>query len=78
MWIPAQTTAPPFATAPSATGTSSPVGAKMIAASSSSGGAPAPAHSAPSERANDCPSSSASRVNANARLPSQRASWTTM
>ena len=56
MWIPAQTTEPPFATAASAAGTSSPTGAKMIAASSSSGGAPAPAHSAPSSRANACAS----------------------
>ena len=38
MWIPAQTTTPPFATAASAAGTSAPTGAKMIAASSSSGG----------------------------------------
>src|ERR671936_1217509 len=40
MWMPAQTTLPPFATARSATGTSSPTGAKMIAASNSSGAAP--------------------------------------
>ena len=40
MWIPAQTTEPPFATAASAAGTSSPTGAKMIAASSSSGAGP--------------------------------------
>ena len=40
MWMPAQTTLPPFATAASAAGTSSPAGAKMIAASSSSGGVP--------------------------------------
>ena len=38
MWIPAQTTTPPFAVARSAAGTSAPTGAKMIAASSSSGG----------------------------------------
>ena len=40
MWIPAQTTVPPFATAASAAGTSSPAGAKMRAASSSSGAGP--------------------------------------
>jgi len=38
MWIPAQTTRPPFATARNACGTSAPTGAKMIAASSSTGG----------------------------------------
>src|SRR5262245_23836764 len=50
MWMPAQTTRPPLATARSATGTSAPTGAKMIAASSSSGGSVSepPAHSAPS------------------------------
>ena len=50
MWIPAHTTVPPFATAPSASGTSAPTGAKMIAASSSSGGvwSVSPAHTAPS------------------------------
>ena len=37
MWMPAQTTTPPRASARSAAGTSSPTGAKMIAASSSSG-----------------------------------------
>ena len=36
MWMPAQTTVPPGATARRATGTSSPAGAKMIAASSGS------------------------------------------
>ena len=77
MWIPAQTTEPPFSTARRATGTSSPTGAKMIAASSGSGGSSpdAPAHSAPSERANACPSASPSRVNANTRRPCQRATW---
>ncbi len=38
MWIPAQTTMPPGASARSAAGTSSPAVAKMIAASSGSGG----------------------------------------
>ena len=38
MWMPAHTTTPPFARARSAAGTSAPTGAKMIAASSSSGG----------------------------------------
>ena len=51
--MPAQTTDPPGASARSATGTSSPAGAKMIAASSCSGSWSAvPAHSAPSPRAN--------------------------
>ena len=40
MWMPAQTTVPPLALARSAAGTSAPTGAKMIAASSSSGGGP--------------------------------------
>ena len=40
MWMPAQTTVPPFATRRSAAGTSAPTGAKIIAASSSSGGGP--------------------------------------
>src|SRR6266511_2188464 len=78
MWIPAHTTVPPFATAASAAGTSSPAGAKMIAASSSSGGLPAPAHSAPSSRANACASTSRSRVTANTRRPSCRATCATM
>ena len=53
MWMPAQTTVAPLALARSAAGTSSPTGAKMIAASSGSGRriAEAPAHSAPSSRA---------------------------
>ena len=38
MWIPAHTTLPPLATRPSESGTSSPTGAKTMAASSSSGG----------------------------------------
>ena len=56
MWIPAQTTVPPFARTASAAGTSSPAGAKTIAASSSSGGRSSlpPAHSAPRLRANAC------------------------
>ena len=54
MWMPAHTTTPPFRTAASATGTSAPTGAKMIALSSSTGGLSSgpPAHSAPSSRAN--------------------------
>ena len=49
MWIPAHTTVPPGAVARSAAGTSSPAGAKMIAASSGSGPSAiaSPAHSAP-------------------------------
>jgi len=80
MWIPAQTTTPPLATAASAVGTSSPTGAKMIAASSSSGGAVpvSPAHSVPSSRANRCAASSPDRVKAKTRLPSWRATWATM
>ena len=80
MWMPAQTTVPPFAVARSAAGTCSPTGANRIAASSSSGAGPAasPAHSAPSSRANRCASSSPARVNANTRLPSCRATWQTM
>ena len=39
MWIPAQTTVPPRSTARRAAGTSSPAGAKRMAASSGSGGA---------------------------------------
>ena len=38
MWMPAQTTVPPRSTARSAAGTNGPTGAKMIAASSISGG----------------------------------------
>ena len=38
MWVPPQTTRPPFRTAPSACGTSAPTGAKMIAASRATGG----------------------------------------
>ena len=53
MWMPAQTTVPPRSTARSAAGTSAPTGAKMIAASSVSGGALSepPAQAAPSSRA---------------------------
>src|SRR3954462_9847420 len=52
MWIPAQTTVAPLALARSATGTSSPTGAKTTAASIGSGGgsATAPAPSAPRPR----------------------------
>jgi len=54
MWIPAQTTVPPLDTAFRATGTSAPTGAKMIAASSASGGVSSepPAQAAPHSRAN--------------------------
>src|SRR5213078_4498911 len=54
MWMPAHTTVPPFTTFFSATGTSSPTGAKMIAASSGSGGAvsASPAQTAPRSSAN--------------------------
>ena len=53
MWIPAQTTRPPLRTAFSARGTKAPTGAKMMAASSGSGGAcpESPAHAAPRAKA---------------------------
>src|SRR5260221_10552082 len=53
IWMPAQTTRPPGATALSAAGTRAPTGAKMMAASSGSGGGASdgPARAAPSERA---------------------------
>ena len=71
MWIPAQTTMPPLAVAARADGTSAPTGAKMIAASSGSGGVSSdePAQSAPRERANAWPCSSPARVKAKT-LPS--------
>src|SRR6266568_3851535 len=64
MWIPAHTTVPPFATARSASGTSAPTGAKMMAASSSSGGTSveSPAQAAPIAHANACPAASPGRV----------------
>src|SRR2546430_1261233 len=54
--MPAQTTVPPGATRDSASGTSAPTGAKMIAASSVSGGGSVedPAHVAPRLRASCC------------------------
>ena len=66
MWMPPQTTRPPFLTALSAIGTSAPTGAKMIAASSCSGGASSepPAQIAPSDFANACAASSPVRVKA--------------
>ena len=70
MWMPAQTTTPPGASARSAAGTSSPAGAKMITASSSSGSSSTtPAHSAPTSRASSRLSGSAPRVTANTRRP---------
>ena len=80
MWIPAHTTVPPLSVARSAAGTSSPTGAKMIAASSGSGteSVAAPAHSAPSSRANVCADESPLRVKANTRRPSATATWQTM
>ena len=79
MWIPAQTTVPPFVTARSAVGTSAPTGAKMIAASSGSGGvsSEAPLHTAPRLRANACALVSPA-LNANTRRPWNRATWATM
>src|SRR5262249_38709593 len=54
IWMPPQTTRPPFFTALSAIGTSAPTGAKMIAASSGSGGISSqpPAQTAPRDLAN--------------------------
>ena len=77
MWMPPQTTRPPLRTAASAAGTSAPTGAKMIAASSGSGGVSSdpPAHSAPSERAKACPAASPGRVKAKTRRPCQRQTW---
>ena len=65
MWMPAQTTVPPGASALSAAGTSSPAEAKMIAASSGSGGSCSlpPAQTAPNERANCRPRSSPAVAN---------------
>src|SRR5438876_831611 len=53
MWMPPQTTRPPLRTAASARGTRSPAGAKMIAASSGSGGGASdgPAQTQPSASA---------------------------
>ena len=90
MWMPAQTTVPPGATARRATGTSSPAGAKMIAASSGSGSPPlpgsetseppsvSPAQAAPSSSAKRCVSASPGRVSANTRRPWWAATWQTM
>src|SRR5207245_1552502 len=63
MWMPAHTTVPPLPTARKAAGTSAPMGAYRIAASSGSGGAASepPAHSAPSERAKRCVSGAGER-----------------
>ena len=71
MWMPAQTTMPPGPVARRAAGTNSPAGAKMIAASSGSGGCSSekPAHSAPTSSAKRLPSSSPGRVKANTRRP---------
>src|SRR5207244_3352539 len=56
IWMPPDTTVPPFFVAARAAGTSAPTGAKISAASSGSGGGRSepPAHSAPSERAQTC------------------------
>src|SRR5262249_7261742 len=66
IWMPPQTTIPPFLVADSAAGTSAPTGAKISAASSGSGGGAVelPAHSAPSDRAKSCAASSPGRVKA--------------
>ena len=66
MWMPAQTTVPPRASAFRASGTSPPTGANTIAASSGSGGgsSEAPAQTAPSSSANACAAASPARVKA--------------
>ena len=78
--MPPQTTRPPLATAASAAGTRAPTGAKMIAASSGSGGASLepPAHSASSDSANFWEARSPSRVKAKTRRPCQRQSCATI
>jgi len=80
MWMPAQTTTPPGATARSAAGTSAPAGAKMIAASSGTGGGSSdgPAQAAPSEHAKRRPSASSARVKAKTAFPWWRATWIRM
>src|SRR5215510_8448100 len=62
--MPPQTTRPPFFTALSASGTSAPTGAKMMAASSGSGGTSSepPAQTAPSDFARPCAAASPARV----------------
>ena len=76
MWMPAHTTMPPFFTASSADTTSGPSLAKMMHASSFSGGRLPlpPAQHAPSDRANSCFRASPSRVNTKQRMPMWRAS----
>jgi hypothetical protein len=71
MWMPPHTTVPPLATADRAAGTSSPAGAKMIAASSSTGGlvSEAPAQTAPRSRANSWAFESPGRVKARTWRP---------
>ena len=66
MWMPAQTTRPPFRVARSAAGTSAPTGANRIAASSGAGAGSSvpPAHAAPSPRAKLCAATSPGRVKA--------------
>ncbi len=80
MWMPALITRAPLALARRAVVISAPIGAKTIAPSTSSGGASSeePAHSAPSSRANACPSSSPSRVKAKTRRPWCTATWQRM
>ena len=80
MWIRRTPTVPPLASAFSASGTSPPTGAKMIAASSACGGcsSEAPAHTAPSSSANACAAVSPARVKAYTSRPCQRATWAMM
>src|ERR1051326_7022145 len=64
MWMPAQTTLPPLTTLRSAATTSSPAGAKMIAASSGRDSDVPPAQIAPMRFAKACAATSPSRVKA--------------
>src|SRR5438309_881399 len=70
--MPPHTTMPPFAVARKAAGTRVPTGAKMMAASTGSGGgaaSEAPAQTAPMSSANCCACVSPARVKAKARHP---------
>ena len=80
MWIPAQTTTPPFLTARSPAGTSAPTGAKIRVASRRTGGASSepPAQAAPRVRAKACPSASPGLVNAKTSRPCWTATWVRM
>jgi hypothetical protein len=80
IWMPPHTTRPPALTARSASGTSAPSEAKMIAASSSTGGiaSDGPAQVAFRLRANSWATVSPGRVNAYSSRPWERATWIRM